>query len=355
MNRRQISLIFFFLIAAATAAFCQTAKTATVPLPEGGTTLIKARQALLKAVGNESFKAYLESYALALPVHDAIALCKEYAAKAPAGQRAELYSFAGSIALIAGRFGEAAEFFSLAPPGDADTQLKAIRCYIAAGNVIAARKLLEALPDSVSGVSYIARKNLALSWLFLIDDESEKAFALLQSITQTSEDTQVRKESLFLEWLIASCPDFSSFNVPRKDSDAKSIVRLLESEFPKSIELALIKKQAFQQPASWLLTGLYAPAEISGADRSMAKTVAKNQGIEKPLSQAELQVGWFSKKENAQALAAKLKKQGFSVQTEEQDTSGGEKRWAVIVEAAGDWSKTQARLKDLGYESYLLP
>ncbi|HWP67758.1 MAG TPA: SPOR domain-containing protein, partial [Rectinemataceae bacterium] len=102
-------------------------------------------------------------------------------------------------------------------------------------------------------------------------------------------------------------------------------------------------------------TGLYAPAEISGADRSMAKTVAKNQGAEKSLSQAKLQVGWFSKKENAETLAAKLKKQGFSVQTEEQDSSGGEKRWAVIVEAAGDWSKTQARLKDLDYESYLLP
>ena len=54
-------------------------------------------------------------------------------------------------------------------------------------------------------------------------------------------------------------------------------------------------------------------------------------------------------------LAAKLQKQGFRARTDEQKDKSGEPRWAVIVDASGDWTKTQAKLKDLGYESYFLP
>jgi hypothetical protein len=356
MNSRQRLFLVFFLIAAGTAAFCQASKPPVIVIPGGGTTLPKARLALAKAVGNEFFRTYLETYALALPVHDAIALCKEYVPKAQASQRSVLYSFAGSLALIAGRPGEAADFFSQAPPDNVDTQLRAVRCYIAAGNTRAAAKLLETIPDAGSGNSFVARKNLALSWIFMIEGDPEKAFALLQSINATKGEDQVGREALFLQWLIASSSDFSSFSVGLKGSDAKSIETLLASEFPKSMELALIRKLAFPQPASWLLSGLYAPAGKSDTDHSMAQTPAKqSQGAEKSLSQARLQVGWFSKKENAEVFAAKLRKQGFSVKIEEQDVSGGEKHWAVILDVAGDWSKTQARLKDMGYESYLLP
>jgi len=356
MNSRQRSFLVCFLIAAGTAVFCQAAKPPVITIPEGGTTLPKARLALAKAVGNEFFRTYLETYALALPVHDAISLCKEYVPKAQANQRSVLYYFAGSLSLIAGRPGEAAGFFSQAPPGDVDTLLKAVRCYIAAGNTSAAGKLLETIPDAGSGNSYLARKNLAFSWIFMIEGDSEKAFALLQSIAATDGEAEVRKEVLFLQWLIASSPDFSSFSVRQKGVDAKSIETLLASEFPKSMELALIRKLALPQPASWMLSGLYAPAGKSDTDHSMAQTTAKqNKETEKPLSQARLQVGWFSKKENAEVFAMKLRKQGFLVKTEEQGASGGEKHWAVVLDVAGDWSKTQTRLKDMGYESYLLP
>jgi len=70
---------------------------------------------------------------------------------------------------------------------------------------------------------------------------------------------------------------------------------------------------------------------------------------------ATLQVGWFSRKENATALAARLNKLGFLTKTDEQKTGDGELRWAVLVDASTDWSGTQAKLKDAGYESYLLP
>ncbi len=343
-------------MAVASAALCQTAKTPALSLPQTESTLPKARLALSKAVGNESFKTYLKAYALVLPANDAVLLCKEYLPKAQGDQRAELSSFAGSIALVAGRYADAAEFFAQSPATDAETRLKAVRCYIAAGNVGAARKQLDVIPDTLAGISYAERKNLAVSWLFLVDGETEKAFILLQSILATSGDAQVRREAFFLEWLISRSPDFSSFSFSGKVSDSGSVEALLSAEFPKSLESALVKKLVFQQPSPWLLAGLYPPAEARETDRSMAQDVSRqNQGIEKSLSQARLQVGWFSKKENAEALTAKLKKQGFSVQTETQNISGGEKRWAVIVDVTGDWSKTQAKLKDMGYESYLLP
>ena len=356
MNSRRFALAAFFLMAVAAATFCQTAKAPALSLPQTESTLPKARLALSKAPGNESFKTYLKAYALALPVHDAVSLCKEYLPKAPGDQRAELSSFAGSIALVSGRYADAAEFFAQSPIADAETRLKAVRCYIASGNLVAARKQLEAIPDASAGISHAERKNLALSWLFLVEGETEKAFILLQSILATSGDAQVRREALFLEWLIARSPDFSSFGVSGKVSEAGSVEALLSAEFPKSLESALVRKLISQQPSPWLLAGLYPPAGTMGTDHSMAQDASRqNQGMEKSLSQARLQVGWFSKKENAEALTAKLKKQGFSVQTEAQDSKGGEKRWAVIVDVTGDWSKTQARLKDMGYESYLLP
>ena len=86
------------------------------------------------------------------------------------------------------------------------------------------------------------------------------------------------------------------------------------------------------------------PPQAAGSESSSADSVS-----------AKLQVGWFSREENAQALTAKLVKLGFAAKIDEQISDDGQPRWAVTVDASGDWSKTQARLKDQGYESYLLP
>ena len=347
------------------AASGQAAKAPTAPKIEGETSLAKARAAVLKTVGTASFKMYLETYALALPLHDAISLCREFLPKAQAAQRADLASFAGSLALIAGRYEDAAFLFSQGTEGRADLILKAARSYLAAGNFTEAKKQLDLLPEGAQGKSYEGGRQLVLSWLFLLEGEPEKAFTLLQPLASDHGDAgpdslSLRREALFILWLVTSTPDFSSFKVPTNGFDAKSVEAKLAAEFDGSLELALIRKGAATKPSAWLLSGLYSQSGLSGSERSMAHldsplVPAQAHTADSGNSAMRLQVGWFSRVENAQALAAKLAKLGFVVKMDEQVAQGGESRWAVIVDAQGDWSKTQIKLKDQGYESYLLP
>lgn len=348
----------FFLMALVAMAYCQTAKAPAAPKIEGGkTTLAQARQAVAKVVGTDAFKIYLQTYALALPLHDAVNLYKDYIPKAQAVQKAELASGAASLALLAGRFEEAGLFFSQAAAGNPDQLLKSARCYLAAGNAAMAKKQLDLMPVGPSGESIVVRRNLTLSWLYTLDGDMEKAFLLLQTIASAKDDDAEKPEALFLLWLIASSPDFSSFKVPTKGFDAKSMEALLSSKYPQSAELAFIRRQILPIPAAWLLTGVnvYGTSPLSTEHSLVHASGQQGQDSDSAESQTTLQVGWFSRKENAQALAATLTKHGFSVEIDEQRSADGEPRWAVLVDSAGDWTKTQATLKDLGYESYLLP
>ena len=346
---------------AAAAPAAGTTAPAAVPKIEGTPTLAAARTAMAKAPAGAGFGMYLQAYSLAMNLHDAISLCREFLPKAPIDARADLAAFAGALALSAGSYAEAADFFSLgassAQKASArpDLLLKAIRCHLAAGNLAAAKKSLDLVPDTVAGVSWVQARSQVLAWLYLLDGDAEKAFILLQPLVSGPEKTETRREALFLLWIIASSPDFAEFSMSTKGYDSATIAALLRAEYPGSLERAFVEKGIIAKPSAWLLTGLYAPA-AAGKDFSLAVPVKpKDQGAEAQDGGGQLQVGWFSRKENALALAAKLQKQGFRTRTDEQKDKSGEPRWAVIVDASGDWTKTQAKLKDLGYESYFLP
>lgn len=371
MNRKLTALLFLVLLAA--AAFGQSSKPPAAPtapaLPSipkisGEPTFAAARSAVAKMTGKEAFGNYLEAYALALPLHDAVALCREFLPKAAAAQLADLAAFAGSIALLAGRYDDAASLYSQGSTVFSgihpDLNLKAARCYLAAGNTVAAKTQLDLVPNDAEGESWEPARQLALSWLYLFEGEPEKAFILLQPFVSEKSGQGSRREALFLLWLAAGSPEFAEFKVSTKGLDARSLETMLQIEYPGSMEQALTRKEVFAKPASWLLAALYAPSwaatGMTGGERSLAKPEApKAQSAGSESSMTQLQVGWFSRRENATALTAKLVKLGFSAKTDEQKTKEGELRWAVIVDASGDWSKTQAKLKDLGYESYLLP
>ncbi|MCE1195253.1 SPOR domain-containing protein [bacterium] len=354
---------------APTAAAAPAAATAPVAAPkiEGTPTLAAARAAVAKAPPGAGFGVYLQAYALAMNLHDAIALCREFFPKAPPELRPDLAAFAGALALSAGSYGDAAGFFSAGGGAGGlglgatlaslrpDLLLKAARCFLAAGNPSAAKKCLDLVPDAEGGRSWVQARGQTLAWLYLLDGEAEKAFILLQPLASGSGAQEVRREALFLLWVIASSPDFVEFKASTKGYDAATIAARLRAECPGSLERALVEKGVAAKPSSWLLTGLYAPAP-AGKDFSLAvPDKPKDQGAEAQDGGGQLQVGWFSRKENALALAAKLQKQGFQVRTDEQKDKSGEPRWAVIVDASGDWTKTQVKLKDLGYESYFLP
>jgi len=386
MNRRNFALLALLLTLC--AAFGQATKKVpaspiassapVAPKIDGETTIAKARAAVLKMSGTESFKIYLETYALALPIHDAVLLCKELLSKAPASQRADLAAFAGSLALVAGRCEDAATLFSQGAESRPDLGIKAIRCFLAAGNFIEAKKQLDLMSGSSSaqGKSYEAPRQLALSWLYLLDGEPEKAFLLLQPLAEGASmagsassaggasiaGEATRREALFLLWMIASSPDFAGFKASTQGFDAKSLEARLQAQFEGSIELGIIRKGIVMKPTSWLLTGIYASPDNASAERSMTQPPSPqgaagtdSSSADSVSASAKLQVGWFSRKENAQALTTKLVKLGFAAKIDEQISDDGQPRWAVTVDASGDWSKTQARLKDQGYESYLLP
>jgi cell division septation protein DedD len=375
MNRRQIACLALVLLAG--AAFAQSGKAsapksatppaaaakpapATAPKIEGTPTLAAARSAMAKAPAGAGFGVYLQAYALAMNFHDAIILCREFLPKASSEFRPDLAAFAGSLALSAGSYTDAAAFFSMGASGAPaaaqrpDLLLKAARCNLAAGNSAAAKKALDLVPDTSGGVSWVPARSQTLAWLYLLDGDAEKAFILLQPLAAGPEKSEARREALFLLWIIASSPDFAEFKMSTKGYDSSTIAALLRAEYPDSAERALADKGIAAKPSAWLLTGLYAPA-APGKEFSLAvPEKPKEQGAEAQ-DGGQLQVGWFSRKENALALAAKLQKQGFRVKTDEQKDKSGQPRWAVIVDASGDWSKTQAKLKDLGYESYFLP
>jgi cell division septation protein DedD len=345
-----------------TPAAAATAKTAPVTAPkiEGTPTLAAARAAMAKAPAGAGFGVYLQAYALAMNFHDALILCRECLPKASADIRPDLAEFAGALALSAGAYADAAAFFSQGASGTQaanpkpDLLLKAARCHLAAGDFAAAKKCIDLVPDAAGGNSWVQARSQTLAWLYLLDGDAEKAFILLQPLAAESEKNGARREALFLLWLIASSPDFFEFKMSTKGYDSATVAALLRTEYPNSAERALADKGIAAKPSAWLLTGLYAPV-VAGKEFSLAvPEKPKDQGAETQ-DGGQLQVGWFSRKENALALAAKLQKQGFRVKTDEQKDKSGEPRWAVIVDASGDWSKTQAKLKDLGYESYFLP
>ncbi|MCE5255343.1 MAG: tetratricopeptide repeat protein, partial [Spirochaetaceae bacterium] len=277
---------------------------------------------------------------------------------------------AAAFASLAGRWEDAATFYAYSPV-NAELLLKSARCWLAAGKPGKAREQLDRIDaTSANSPGIASQKNLALAWTCIFDGAEEKAFVLLQGLVgkgngssggtksaESSKTSQEGAEALFLLWVIANSADFSSFKVPTKGFDAKSLETWLAEEYPESTELSLIKRQLALLPGNLLLEGFYGSGKnVPVAEKSLATAKASGEAaLDRQNGPVQLQVGYFSRKENAQAVFSSLQKKGFQVTIEEQKSSDGQLRWAVIVSSEGDWTKTQAKLKDLGYESYLLP
>lgn len=362
-----------------------TSSTATTPAPPkitGSITLAQARQAVSKVVGTDALPVWLDTYAFSLPLKDAIALYGEFIPKAPTTKRAELGSTAAAFASLAGQWENAANFYALAS-SDPDALIMAARCWLACGKPDRAAATLQKVDALIAGkdktsagstvADIIAQEKIVQAWIYLFEEEPEKAFLSVKDVGSASDKGSAKAqvqavsgaEALFLLWSIANSTDFASFKAPTKGFEPKALESRLGSEYPNSLELALIRQQCTLLPGNLLLVGLYGSGKNAPiAERSLTTTTAKNSSDSgsaaakqtgKQAYTMQLQVGFFSKKENAQALVATLQKNGFQVSIDEQKTKEGELRWAVIVASQGDWSKTQAKLKDLGYESYLLP
>ncbi len=280
---------------------------------------------------------------------EATTLCREFIPKARSSEKTELSRFAASLALVSGRLEDASYFFAMPGSSAPDMLLDAVRCDLALGKIKTARSLLSQMPPEVpqplaDGLSIVN------AWAALIEGKSDQALATISPLIGLGVKSSGRREALFRAWLCLA-PSLQD------KGGTAPILAALEAEFPLSPEYSLVKGNIRPHPSAWLLEGLYPYAtKASVQERSVStKTPGDASKDVKTSGTAKLQVGWFSRKENAQSLGAILKGKGFSASLDEQTASDGGARWAVIVEVSGDWTKTQAQLKDLGYESYLLP
>lgn len=364
------------------AAGNTSAAPGTALTREEAAKLAAARAALAKSKDAAALSSNLEAYAFSLPAHDAVGLFREYLPRLEGGKKTELASLGGSLALMLGRYEDAAFIFRQVIRENPESGIEAARSYLAAGNVKEARAVLELLQGQPYEAPLEEKKKIILAWLFLLEGKGEPAFVLLKDMVSlqggqkrndaagqpnrlAQTDGAMEKEALFLLWVLASTDTFRNFSAPNTGYEAAAMEALLRTRYPRSAETAIIQRGILPSPGPWLLSEFFPfpesrPEVSAGLSRPGAD--AKKQAPPDPAKtnpaadgSSRLQVGWFSRKENASGLGASLKKSGFKVAVEEQKTQDGQARWAVIVDAEADWTKTQAKLKDLGYESYLLP
>ena len=346
-------------IPAATPAAAPPAP-ATPTVRYGSITLAQARQAMAKAPAGARYADWLVAHAEALGAADAATLIAELASKAGETDRPALLARAGSIYLAIGRYREAAAAFERS--GLPEWRMTAARCRIAAGEFKAARSLAAAISATSAADAALVR-----SWAALLEGAVDVAWK--EAASALGSGAAVRREALFLQWLAASAPD-SVLAMVLTDIGAPGDPRVpraaLLAEYSGSAEAALVSGKIRPESVAWLVLGIYPRPEESAPKQAGTAKSPDAQGPGGPMvgqaaasaagtgtnGSTNLQAGWFSRRENADNLAAVLKKKGFAARVETQKTKTGETRWAVLVEPDGDWTKTQARLKDAGYESY---
>lgn len=378
--RKTAIVVLILLTVVCWQVYCQTGTTVKQPpvqappkLEFGKISIDQARKELAKVQGISNMSAYLEAYALALPLDTALLLYREFFPKIPAVQKEAAAKTAVSLALLAGRLDEA--IFFLPSMSTARARILELRLYLAAGKLQEAQSLLKGIRDAQQSKKLTltpqeeAEIKLLEAWLFYFEGFIEQSFSATKPLVTTENEKSIRNEAFLLLWYIANSDAFAQIKSAKSGFDGKSIAATIGKESPNSIEHGIISGALKIAPSAWILES----TRLSGLALSSQSTVAAPSGQSAQQDKAggagssansstsdssvgfsRLQVGWFSVRENAVSFQATLVKKGFKAVVEEQKNKDGESRWAVIVDAEGDWSQMQARLKDAGFESYIV-
>lgn len=360
MHRRLAALMLFTLAALAASAQKNSAPAATPPASAApAASGLASARSLLARTAPDGLASALEHQAFLLTAHEAVSLYREFLPSVPSAKKAQAAAFSGALALAAGRTEDAAFLYLQGAAASPELHLRAVRCLLSTGRLEEAALQIAAIPDRTENRSWEAERTLCLAWLHLLAGEGEKAFALLKPLAAPQSRPELRREALLLIWMLATFPGYQGYSPSTKGWSAEETAQRILADYPGSPEALQVQQGIVIRPSSWLLSGLSArPSErASGPDAAEKSKTAETKADPAPDEKTvtRLQVGWFSRKDFAVNLSAKLVQQDFTARVEEQSARDGTPRWAVIVEARGDWSRTQARLKDAGYESYLLP
>lgn len=357
--------VFLQPIAAEAAPAASAAKQSAPPAaaPTIGEARAAAAAAQVPALASK-----LDELATSLPPFDALSLLEEFVPKlALSSERLDLSIRAGDLALLLGRYPEAAEHYeeaSLAAAGgrDCGLLLRAARARLASGDVERATDLVSLVLLASAGDSELsARARLVGAWALAVQGRADEARDMSEAIAGSASagspaQAELRREARFLCWAVAEAAPKS----PSRSAAAK----ILADEFPGSVE-ALVASGAMAAPPMphWYLGSLsLAGAQDGGGEPPSTASIPSEAGrstVPAPtgIQAMRFQVGYYSKEENAKTMKDRLRALGFaaSIETrprvrEKQGDDG--RRWAVVIDGGKDPEGTQARLKDAGYESY---
>jgi cell division septation protein DedD len=346
------------------SAFADTA----APTPPAGDArpvdLKEARFRLAKAASPADYAAMLDSFSTALNPSDALALLDQGLAQAEQVYKRALLVKAADLDLLVGLFGDAAARYeaaagSLPAEGGAEGRdprllLRAARCYIAAGDSEKASSLSADVVAGNDDPDLAASGRLVEAWALAMQGRAADASSLASSVAAVPKagastlSAECRREAGFILWLCADA------------SGKAGAASALASAFPGSPEALIAAGSASAPPLPhWYLGGLGAAAQetkrpSAAAPPSAAPTVSPATSRGK-----RLQIGYFSREDNAQALKAELASKGFTALVEPRlrPAAAGkaeERRWIVAVEGGKDIAKTMQSLRDAGYESYII-
>jgi hypothetical protein len=330
--------------------------------------LNEARARLAAASSPAEYAAMLDSFSDAMHPADALALLDQGIDGAPREIRKPLLVKAAGLDLLLGLFGEAASRYESAanlPPKEKDIGLllRAARCFIAAGDAEKAQAIASGLLMMTIDPDSIASARLVGAWALVMGDRPEDASTLASTIvgavkgSPSYPSAERRREARFILWLCS------------KGQAKTQAAAALAGEFPDSAEALIAAGSASAPPLPhWYLGGLGAAqgAATPGASPAgaIAGSAAKDGAAPADSSPAvaakgkRLQVGYFSREDNAQALKSELASKGFSAAIEPRMRAAAgkaeERRWIVVVDQGKDLAATLQKLKDAGYESYIV-
>lgn len=384
-------------------------KTDVAPALPDSPALAAAKTALLPSLAAKDFESQLAKTAAGLAPADAAGLDEFFAGRvASPALASRLYSMAASLRTLLGDFASAAEdseatagsgSSSLSPDSkdsvstdegslgrdSGETLLHAARLWLAAGETDRASRIAAIVITTSKDRLMIDEARLVAAWSSLLSGSPASALALAGTLAAPATGASslaakdanrrdaLRREAVFLLW--------AGGDAKAREAEAKR----LATDWPGSPEAQIALGSSdvtLMALPHWYLGGLLLlpamppvetaqkPTEGLSARKPVDETAA--QGAEGKGAQAvdasgtkggaaaaetaqalRYQVGIFSSRDNAQALVDELRKKGFVAKIEARKV-GSQSLLAVVLSQKDNKDRLDERLKDAGYEAWLL-
>lgn len=263
-------------------------------------------------------------------------------------------SVSASFLERSGNLTEAAESYRAAALADPTSRndglfLDSARCALAANDTDTASTMVRSVLLTAFNDTVLLRARVYAAWIQLASGDQKNALELLSTYAGNSQFEAYIPAILFTLWWGGG------------DSNAN---KTLQKRYPSSAEAAAARGEVSIGPSSfWYLMSRdgispFVIEEIAASttEKSPEKTIEHTHETTPNIPTATptgawQQTGFFQNSENAESLAARLRTLGFSPLIRKDTRPSGTVYFAVLIPDDGT---TAARLKDAGFESYLV-